>query len=787
MKMIAVAQDSKWRLLYKLARFASLIFLLFVIFPHPSFAQEPSKQAIPNEYVSRIINKAEDFLKMGQRYFEAGNYKKARNAFDKAVDVILESGIDVRKNARIQDYYLGLIEQIYNIERNQSRSGDLSLVERKPSRDDALKNNSKPSPLDELANLVLTPEEQNVIPEVFNNLNVAKDSINFTFNINPLIQQYINYYQSRGHSTMESGLLRSGQFTRMARKIFREEGVPEDLVWIAQVSSDWQTSYYSPERTTSGLWQITASTGASFGLRQTQWVDERNSYEKATRASARYLKFLANRYNSNWELAIAAYNTGEGNIDRAISRAGSTNFWTIYPYIAQETRNYVPNILATILIAKNPEKYGFNIIRPDAPLSYDVVQVPSAISLQLIADATDTSVDYLRMLNPELRRDITPRGESYHVRVPAGRAKQFVAVLKRVPVEDRESARLMTIFPGEDLEAFAERTGYRIEQLDVMQGEILSTESTGTKVVVRKNENYENPLNAPLLFETVKVPGSTSLQLIARATGSTLDNLRSLNPELKLDSTPDGVEYQMRVPAGTSNKLAAILNQIPSELRKAMHPRTLVARAAIKQKAINYPIDISLSVNQTSQQKLSAKDITQRASSSIVLLEMYNARQQPLTQGSGFFVKPNIIATSAHLIKDADIIYVKTVQQEKVYIVESVIGFNEKKDLALLKVSGANVNPLMLGDSQQMIVGDEIFMLCNQQESVKVISPGIITDINKDDTGGLFKFTAPMQLGGIGGPVINRQGQVIGIITFFTGEQNFNFAVPSAWLLELGK
>jgi len=158
---------------------------------------------------------------------------------------------------------------------------------------------------------------------------------------------------------MSAGLYRSGMFMRMARRIFREEGVPENVAWLGQVESAWKPTALS-WAAASGLWQFIPATGARFGLRRTSYVDERNGFEAATRASARYLKFLADRYDGNWELAMAAYNTGEGNIDRAISRAGGVkNFWVIYPYIAQETRNYVPNILATIIIANNPSQYGF--------------------------------------------------------------------------------------------------------------------------------------------------------------------------------------------------------------------------------------------------------------------------------------------------------------------------------------------------------------------------------------------------------------------------------------------
>ena len=267
----------------------------------------------------------------------------------------------------------------------------------------------------------------------------------------------------------------------LARKIFKEEGVPVDIAWLGQVESAWKPNALS-HAAASGLWQFVPATGRQYGLRQSAWIDERNSFEQATRASARYLKDLAKRYNGNWELAMGGYNTGAGNIDRGIARAGTANFWTIYPYLYQETRNYVPNILATILIAKNPEKYGFAGIRPEGPLSYDVVQVPTSTSLQLVADAIDSSVDFLRSINPELRRDVTPRDGAYNVRVPPGRSKQLVALLKRIPADRRDTARVISIVPGEDLQSVANRTGVSVAQLQAFNNGV-DVKAT-TKLVV---------------------------------------------------------------------------------------------------------------------------------------------------------------------------------------------------------------------------------------------------------------------------------------------------------------
>src|ERR1041385_7032663 len=266
---------------------------------------------------------------------------------------------------------------------------------------------------------------------------------------------------------MENGLRRSGQYMKMARQIFKEEGVPVDITWLGQVESAWKPKAMS-WASASGLWQFVPSTGRQFGLRQTAWIDERNSYEQATRASAKYLKSLAAHFNGNWELAMAAYNTGAGNVDRGVSRAGTASFWAIYPYIAQETRNYVPNILAVILIAKNPEKYGFPAVRPDAPMSFDTIPVASATSLRLIADVTDTSVDYIQSLNPELKRDTTPRGEVYNVRIPAGRGKVAASLLKRVPSDRQDTARVISIAPGEEWQSIANRTGVSVATLQSM-------------------------------------------------------------------------------------------------------------------------------------------------------------------------------------------------------------------------------------------------------------------------------------------------------------------------------
>ncbi|HZG51018.1 MAG TPA: transglycosylase SLT domain-containing protein [Pyrinomonadaceae bacterium] len=516
-----------------------------------------------NPRVLQIMEKAEQHYKLGELNLKDKNVDAARTEFDKAVDSVLESGMDVRSNPKLQTFYLQLVERVYRMEvampavpaqTGNQQVAQIVNVSTNATNDVAAvavqqpgflrEQKFEPSPLDELSRLELTDTEKQVTTEDVVKLEEAKNAVDFGFNSNALIQQFLNYYQGRGRASMETGLRRSGRYMSMARRIFREEGVPEDIAWLAQVESAWRPTAYS-WAAASGLWQFIPSTGAEYGLRQNAWIDERNSFEKATRASARYLKHLNRYYKGNWELALGAYNTGPGNIDRGIRRGGAASFWAAYPYIAQETRNYVPNILATILIAKNPAKYGFHNIRPDAPLAYDVVNVPSATSLQLIASATDTSVDYIRSLNPELRRDTTPRGESYNLRVPPGRGKSFVAVLKRIPGDRRESAKVISVSAGEDLQSVAARTGTSVAQLQMWNGGV--DLSKGGKVVVPSGSVRNVAMVRPRgnvgssLISVRARAGETLAQLAARqgVAADEVARLNALSPDAALSANQE--------------------------------------------------------------------------------------------------------------------------------------------------------------------------------------------------------------------------------------------------------
>lgn len=568
--------------LFKVFSFTAILIFVFNSFVSAqvtsttSGGRNDTKPVQAEQAEARILQVTTDsgrYFKQGLLNLQDNRRPQARDDFDKSVEVFLMSGINLasNNNAKARDCYNQLIETVYRMEfpndrqtpQIRSLSGTCNWNIDNKLADDIAKlvltvpttetptnnslitsvaaNNSnqsndstigfteqkfEPSPLDDLAKLELNQDETNVeTPQSQQQYQlvqvaVANKSLGFSFQVHPMIQQYLNYYQGRGRSTMETGLYRSGMFMRMARRIFREEGVPENVAWLGQVESMWKPTAMS-WAAASGLWQFIPGTGARFGLRRTAYIDERNSFEMATRASARYLKFLANRYNGNWELAMAAYNSGEGNVDRAISRAGVANFWVAYPYLPQETRNYVPNILATILIANNPQQYGFGQVRPAPQLMYDQVRVPSSTSLGLLAQASDTTVEYLRYLNPELRTNMTPP-EPYVVRVPAGKAGEVVAIFKRMPNAKVNNAAIAKTVNGETWQNISNKTGISVADLmaanpnmPVPSGKVLIPNGNSVR-----NTSYQRPTNQP-----TTVPTTGGVRIVKAVSGDTVATL----------------------------------------------------------------------------------------------------------------------------------------------------------------------------------------------------------------------------------------------------------------------
>jgi membrane-bound lytic murein transglycosylase D len=406
-----------------LATCLSLIIQASAFQADPPSVPFSSAQDAKQSQVRQIINLANGHYLKGETAYKGGQYDVARREFDEAVDTILTESIDVRSDDELRVYYRELIEKVnrYQIAALEQKDGGFN------------EQRYEPSPLDKLASLSDADlEEAGAADE-----DDVVARFNFEFSSALPVRQFINYFtKGRGRATMEAGLQRSTRFREMAQRIFKQEGVPTDLVWLAQVESSWNANAYS-WAAARGIWQFIPSTGARFGLMQNYWIDERSDPEKSTLAAARYLKWLSNRYHGDWALALAAYNTGEGNVDSAIARAGSRDFWRLHRggYIAQETRNYVPAILAVVTIAKNAKKYGFEL--PEAyPYRYQTRLVSGQTDLRPLARKLKTTYGTLLDLNPELQRGVTPPGK-HVIRIPATMAAKAAGdAAESVPISN---------------------------------------------------------------------------------------------------------------------------------------------------------------------------------------------------------------------------------------------------------------------------------------------------------------------------------------------------------------
>jgi membrane-bound lytic murein transglycosylase D len=316
------------------------------------------------------------------------------------------------------------------------------------------------------------------------------------------------------------------------KAIFREEGMPEDLVYMALIESSFKSNAYSRARA-KGFWQFIAGTAKRYDLKMDWWVDERSDFERSTRAAARYLKWLYGMFD-NWYLAMAAYNAGENKIAYGIRYTGATNFWDLARtrYIRQETKNYVPAILAGMIIAKDPLKYGFTETLEE-PIQYDSVPIDYTVDLRLVAECSGVSLEEIKQLNPELVRMTTPARSGYELRVPAGKKETFLAEISSIPEEKRITWRKHEVKPGETLSSIA--AIYRTSATSISAANSFQSEMTltpGQKVVIpigRSSVSFPPTSTASSGGTTYRVRKGDTLFRIAAKNGTSVDRICELN------------------------------------------------------------------------------------------------------------------------------------------------------------------------------------------------------------------------------------------------------------------
>src|SRR5262249_11720182 len=282
----------------------------------------------------------------------------------------------------------------------------------------------------------------------------SQEANDLAIELNDSVLSCIDLYQGPLHEWFASALARGGRYLPKIREVFASEGVPQDLAYVPIVESAFKTGALSRAKA-KGMWQFIADTGRRYGLAQDWWVDERSNPEKATRAAARYLKELHEQFG-DWNLALAGYNWGEGRVSRWMDQTGAQDFWSLSERanMPQETRNYVPMIHAAIVVAKAPEKYGFDVTL-EPVMAYETVPVQGAVDLRVIAECAGTGLDSIQGLNPELRRLATPANRTYDIKVPQGSAPTLKRCLADLPPEKRVTFRTHTVARGQTLASVA--------------------------------------------------------------------------------------------------------------------------------------------------------------------------------------------------------------------------------------------------------------------------------------------------------------------------------------------
>jgi membrane-bound lytic murein transglycosylase D len=390
-----------------------------------------------------LIQRVQEKFASGEQNFKAGHLEAARKDFDDAVDWILESGYDPDGDARLSELFHHVVDTVYAYELQAFRAGD--GFSEAPA---------VPAAIDEVAEMTfpVDPRLKERAEEAAKNV-----SHDLPLTVNDQVLSFVNFFQTpRGRAIVETGLRRSGRYREMISRVLREEGLPQDLIYLAQAESAFQPLALS-RAGARGIWQFVAYRGQEYGLRHTWWIDERQDPEKATHAAARHLRDLYNLYG-DWYLAMAAYNCGPGNVQKGIERTGYADFWELYKrnVLPRETKNYVPIIIALTLIAKDAAHYNIQA-DPEAPIPTDVVKPGRAIDLRLVAETIDVDVETLRALNPALLRLATPEDPSFELHLPQGTAERFSAEIADIPPDKWVSWRRHRVEAGETLTSIGKK------------------------------------------------------------------------------------------------------------------------------------------------------------------------------------------------------------------------------------------------------------------------------------------------------------------------------------------
>jgi membrane-bound lytic murein transglycosylase D len=409
-----------------------------------------------------LIQQVQADYDAGQQQAAAGHDDEAQASYDAALDLMLKSGYPVDADPKLAR----LFDEIGDVvEADDKTVADDDDDEMGASTDtEEADVPSTPAPIDSIEDLTLPPGDPRLASLARKELISVKHDLPLT--VNESVLQYLSFFTTtKGRSIVEHGLDREGQYDPMIRRVLREEGVPEDLIYLAQAESAFLPDAVSRVGA-RGIWQFMPYRGEEYDLERNYWIDERSDPEKATRAAARHMRDLYGMFG-DWYLVMAAYNSGPLNVSRAIERTGYADFWELQKRgaLPKQTQNYVPIIIAMALAGKDPAAYGIHV-SPQTPEPVETVKPGASIDLHLVADASGAGLDDLHALNPELLRNMTPGDPSFELRMPPGTAAKFEENIQQVPQAKWTTWRLHEVEDGETLAGVARNYHVTVASLE---------------------------------------------------------------------------------------------------------------------------------------------------------------------------------------------------------------------------------------------------------------------------------------------------------------------------------
>jgi len=455
-----------------------------------------------------MIEQAEERFKAGRKFYRVKDATHARNEFDAAVDLMIQASVSPTNRTLYENKLDEMVDSIHHF--------DLAGLGAEAPTEEVQAQFDK-APLEDILEMTF-PVDPRLKQKVSEELHATTSALPLV--MNDAVLSYINYFNGRGRPTIVAGFQRAGRYKAMIQKVLAEEGVPQELIYLAQAESGFLPRAVS-SAAAGGMWQFIQSRGNQYGLSQSQYADDRYDPEKATRAAARHLKDLYTEFG-DWYLAIAAYNCGPGGVERAIERTGYADFWELRSRgaVPAETTNYVPIILAMTIMGKNAQEYGLDTVTPESPVEYETVEISAPTSLALVADMTDAPMSYLIELNPALLRNVAPAG--YSLRVPKSTASALIAGLDSIPSDRRLAWRMHRVETGETLAAIAKRYGASTSTI-VSANHMLATDqpTPGDRLIIPAAYR-----EAPAPKATIRRPVRTSRSRPAAAPRTTASAAR---------------------------------------------------------------------------------------------------------------------------------------------------------------------------------------------------------------------------------------------------------------------